>query len=156
MTRLLIVGVITSAALIIAILALIRTRKLQERYAILWLIAASGVVVFGLWTAALEGLAKALGIAYPPNALFLLGALFAIGVLLHTAVVITRLSNQTQTLAQRLAMAEERLRQLEQRVGPDALEDPGGEDASVEKVLRGAPQVTRGRRRFPRLARSRD
>ena len=87
MTRLIIVGVITSAALIIAILALIRTRRLQERYAILWLIAASGVVVFGLWTAALEGLADALGIAYPPNALFLLGALFAIGVLVVVVAV---------------------------------------------------------------------
>lgn len=113
MTRIVVVGVVTSAALIVAILALIRTRRLQERYAILWLLAASGVVVFGLWVDALKFLADMLGIAYPPSALFFITAVFAVAVLLHTAVVITRLSSQNQTLAQRLAMTEERLRRIE-------------------------------------------
>ena len=116
MTRLVLVGVITSAGLIVAILALIRARRLQERYAILWLIAACGVVVFGLWADALEILAEVLGVAYPPSALFFITAVFAVAVLLHTAVVITRLSSQNQTLAQRLAMTEERLRQVEAAV----------------------------------------
>ena len=113
MTRIVVVGVITSGAMIVALLALIRARRLQERYAILWLLAAVGVVIFGLWNDALEWLADLLGIAYPPSALFFITAVFAVAVLLHTAVVITRLSTQNQTLAQRLAMTEERLRRLE-------------------------------------------
>lgn len=140
MTRLLIVGVVFSVALIVAVLALIRTRRLQERYAILWLAAGIGVVVFGVWGDALDGLAGLLGIAYGPSALFLVAAAFAIGVLLHTAVVLTRLSNQNQTLAQRLALAEERLRRLEAKTRD-------GEDPSHEEVLPRAPQVVSGRRR---------
>lgn len=131
MTRLVVVGVITSAGLIVAILALIRTRRLQERYAILWLLAATGVVIFGLWTDALEALASILGIAYPPSALFFVTAVFAVAVLLHTAVVVTRLSSQNQTLAQRLAMAEERIRRLEARAadGDEALDPLAGPKA---------------------------
>jgi hypothetical protein len=146
-TRLLVVGVVISVALIVAILGLIRTRRLQERYAILWLVAGLGVVVFGVWGDALDGLAGLLGIAYGPSALFLLAAAFAIGVLLHTAVVLTRLSNQNQTLAQRLALAEERLRRLEAKTRD-------GEDPSHEEVLPRAPRIVPARQR--RLARTSD
>lgn len=149
MTRLLLVGVIVSVGLIVAILALIRTRRLQERYAILWLLAGLVLVVFGLWPDALDALAGALGIAYGPSALFLLAAGFAVGVLLHTAVVLTRLSNQNQTLAQRLAMAEERLRGLEA-----AARDDDAEEAVPHADLPPAPQLARFRRRRPRLVRS--
>ncbi len=142
MTRIVIVGVITSAGLIVAILALIRSRRLQERYAILWLLAAIGVVVFGLWTAALELLADALGIAYPPSALFFITAVFAVAVLLHTAVAITRLSSQNQTLAQRLAMTEERLRRLEARMGElDGATDAG--DAGIAGTARRPSSLAR-------------
>lgn len=141
MTRLVVVGVVISVAMIVAILALIRTRRLQERYAILWLAAGIGVVVFGLWSDALDGLAGLLGIAYGPSALFLVVAAFAVGVLLHTAVVLTRLSNQNQTLAQRLALAEERLRRLEAGAARD------GEQPSHEQVLPRAPRVVPLRRR---------
>lgn len=139
MNRLLVVGVLISIGLIVAIVALIRTRRLQERYAMLWLVAGVGVVVFGLWGDALDALAGLLGIAYPPSALFLLAAAFAIGVLLHTAVVLTRLSHQNQVLAQRLGMAEERLRRLE----------AGSPDAGVgpEEPMPRAPQVQRPPRR---------
>lgn len=130
MTRIVVVGVITSAAMIVALLALIRARRLQERYAILWLMAAVGVVIFGLWNDALELLADVLGIAYPPSALFFITAVFAVAVLLHTAVVITRLSNQNQALAQRLAMTEERLRRLEAITAEQAMEGAPGRVAA--------------------------
>ncbi len=138
MTRIVVVGVITSASLIVALLALIRTRRLQERYAILWLLAATGVVVFGLWTDALELLADALGIAYPPSALFFITAVFAVAVLLHTAVVITRLSSQNQTLAQRLAMTEERLRRLEALAADADGDTPSrpGDEAGFPRSIR--------------------
>lgn len=138
MTRIVIVGVITSASMIVALLALIRARRLQERYAILWLVAALGVVVFGLWTDALELLADVLGIAYPPSALFFISAVFAVAVLLHTAVVITRLSSQNQTLAQRLAMTEERVRRLEALAAgrPEETVAQGADEATFPRSIR--------------------
>ena len=103
------------------------------------------MVIFGLWTDALELLADALGIAYPPSALFFITAVFAVAVLLHTAVVITRLSSQNQTLAQRLAMTEERLRRLEaavdaagggERDGPSRAPALGASARPVAEVAR--------------------
>jgi signal transduction histidine kinase len=145
MTRIVLVGVITSIAFIVAILLLIRSRRLQERFAILWIVTAVGVVILGIWADGLDLLARAVGIAYPPSALFLLVSAFVVLVLLHTAVVLTRLSDQNQTLAQRVATLDERLRRLEG-------EAVGSEEDAGEPALRRAPQSAAVRRRL-RIAR---
>lgn len=112
-SRLVLAGVILAAGLIILLLSLIRTRRLNERYALLWLVASIGVILFGLWPAALEALAGVFGIAYPPSALFLLvGVLFGL-VLLDSAMAISKLEHRVETLAQHVALTEERLRRLE-------------------------------------------
>ena len=50
------------------------------------------------------------GIAYPPNALFLIAFGFVLVLLLHFSVAVSRLSDQTKVLAQRLALLEHRQR----------------------------------------------
>ncbi len=117
--RLVIVGVVIAAALVITLVSLIRARRLNERYALLWLIAAALVIIFGLWPAALDALASAFGIAYPPSALFLLVGITLGLVLLDTAIVISKLVARAAALAQHMAMTEERVRALEERLGPD-------------------------------------
>jgi Uncharacterized conserved protein (DUF2304) len=67
------------------------------------------MLVLALWRDALNELADAVGIAYPPSALFVLAALFILAVLLHYSTVISRLSDQNKILAQRLALLETRL-----------------------------------------------
>ncbi len=113
MTRLLFVGLVISAVVLITIISLIRTRRLQERFALVWIVAAIGVVVFGLSNEALRGLARLTGISYPPSALFLLASIFVIAVLLQAAVMISRLAAETQNLAQHVALLDARLRELE-------------------------------------------
>jgi hypothetical protein len=113
MTRLVVAGVILAVGAIVLLIALIRTRRLNERYALLWLVAALGVILFGLWPAALEALAGIFGIAYPPSALFLLVGVLLGLVLLDSAVAISKLEDRVETLAQHLAITEERLRRLE-------------------------------------------
>ena len=117
-SRLVIVGVVIAAALVITLLSLIRARRLNERYALLWLIAAVLVILFGLWPAALNALANVFGIAYPPSALFLLVGLILGLVLLDTAIVISKLVARASALAQHMASTEERVRVLEERLDP--------------------------------------
>ena len=147
MTRIVLVGVVTSIAFIVVILGLIRTRRLQERFALLWIFTAIGVVVLGLWTSGLEALARLFGIAYPPSALFLVVSAFVVLVLLHTAVVLSRLSGQNQTLAQRIATLDERLRRLEGDAGRSE------EAVAAERALRRAPRPAAAHRR-PRALRT--
>ena len=54
-------------------------------------------------------MASTLGVAYPPNALFLIAFGFVLVLLLHFSLAVSRLSDQTKVLAQRLALLEERL-----------------------------------------------
>ena len=65
--------------------------------------------------ALLEGSPSSLGIAYPPNALFLIAFGFVLLLLLHFSLAVSRLSDQTKVLAQRLGLVEQRLVSSEQR-----------------------------------------
>ncbi|TMJ93332.1 MAG: DUF2304 domain-containing protein [Actinobacteria bacterium] len=104
---------IASFLLLLVVLELIRSRRLRERYALLWLLTACVMLVLAVWRGMLEKIAGAVGIAYAPSALFVLGSLFILVVLLHYSTVISKLSDQNTILAQRLALLE---RELEERV----------------------------------------
>src|SRR3954469_11744618 len=107
------VSIIAASLVLLAIFELVRRRRLMERYAILWL--ASGLVLLGLaiWRNGLEKIASGLGIAYPPNALFLIAFGFVLVLLLHFSIAVSKLADQSKILAQRIAL-------LEERVGPSA------------------------------------
>jgi hypothetical protein len=103
--------VAAGAALLLlgVIFELIRSRRLQERYALLWLLTGIVILVLALWRGALSTLADTVGIHYPPSALFVIGSAFILVVLLHYSTVISELSERNTTLAQRLALLEKRL-----------------------------------------------
>jgi hypothetical protein len=115
---------IASLVLLGVVIELIRSRKLRERYALLWLATAGVILVFAAWRSGLHHLSDAVGIAYPPNALFVLAMLFVLVLLLHFSTVISKLSDRSTVLTQRLALMEERLRALENRpTSPSRLRD---------------------------------
>ena len=107
--RVSLVSAAAAGALILVVLELIRSRRLQERYALLWLLTGCVMLMFAIWTDALNKLADLTGIAYPPSALFVLGSVFILVVLLHYSTVISKLSEQNTALTQRVAMLELRL-----------------------------------------------
>jgi hypothetical protein len=129
-TRIQILAIIASAALLVFVLELVRRRRLQERYALLWLVSTVFLLILAAWRNALTKVADLVGIAYPPNALFFLAFAAILIVLLHFSVVISRLSDQTKILAQRLAMLDERLRRHED----GTLEEGADEDAVAEPI----------------------
>jgi hypothetical protein len=109
------------------VLELVRRRRLQERYALLWLVSAVVLLILAAWRGALSAVASLIGIASPPNALFFLAFATILIVLLHFSVVISRLSDQTKVLAQRVAMLDQRLRRQEEAHDDDgALAEPPG------------------------------
>jgi hypothetical protein len=111
--RIQIVAIVASSVLLLVVLELVRRRRFLERYAILWLL--SGVVLLGLaiWRGLLSKLAHAIGIVYPPNALFVVAFGFVLVLLLHFSLAVSRLSDQTKVLAQRLALLEKRMSDVE-------------------------------------------
>ena len=95
------------------VLELVRRKHLMERYAILWLFSGVALLVLALWGGLLEQVAEVLGVAYPPNALFLIAFGFVLFLLLHFSLAVSRLSDQSKVLAQRLALLEERVERVE-------------------------------------------
>ena len=98
-----------SALLLLVVFALIHSRRLQPRYALLWLATGLVMLVLALWRDLLGLVAQLMGVAYPPSALFTLAAVFLLVILLHFSAVISRLSEQNKTLAQRLAILQTRV-----------------------------------------------
>lgn len=88
------------------IFELVRRKHLMERYAILWLLAGVTVLVLGLWKGLLTSISHAVGIAYPPSALFAIAFVFVLALLVHFSTTISRLSDQNKVLAQRVALLE--------------------------------------------------
>jgi hypothetical protein len=107
--RVSVAAAIAAGALLLVIFELIRSRRLQERYALLWLLTGVVIFVLAIWRGLLGRVSDLVGIAYPPSALFILAAFFILLVLLHYATVISRLSEQNTTLAQKLALLERKL-----------------------------------------------
>src|SRR5688572_18296167 len=106
-TNVQVIAVGGSLALLLIVLELVRRRRLFERYALLWLLSALVLLVLSAWGGLLDTVADTLGVDYPPSALFLFAFGFILMLLLHFSVVISRLSDQTKVLAQRVALAEE-------------------------------------------------
>jgi hypothetical protein len=106
-----IAGAIASFTLVLIVLELIRSRRLRERYALLWLVTGLTLTALSAWRGGLNTIAGWFGIrSYPPAVLFAVGLLFILAVLLHYSTVISRLSDQNVVLAQRLALLEQELR----------------------------------------------
>ena len=109
-----IAATIVSLLLLLGVFELIRSRRLQERYALLWLATGVILVVLSAWRGGLNTIARWFGVStYPPAVLFAVGLLFVIIVLLHYSTVISKLSEQNTILAQRLALLESRIGESE-------------------------------------------
>ena len=108
-SRIQIFSIGAAAVLLFIVFELVRRRRLLERYALLWLASAAILLGLAVWRNALEKIANGLGIAYPPNALFVIALGFVLALLLHFSLAVSRLSDQTRVLAQRLALLEERV-----------------------------------------------
>ncbi len=110
-----IVAAVASVMLLLVVFELIRSRRLRERYALLWLATGIVLLVLSVWRSGLNTIADWVGVTgYPPAVLFAVATLFILLVLLDYSTVISKLTDQNTLLAQRLALLEER---FERRAG---------------------------------------
>jgi len=101
--KLQVIAIVASTSLVAIVFELLRRRRLVERYALVWLFSSLVLLVLSIWTDLLEIIAKAVGIIYPPNALFMIAFTFVLILMLHFSLAISRLSGETKVLAQEVA-----------------------------------------------------
>jgi hypothetical protein len=100
-------SIIFAGAVLLVVFEMVRRRYLRERYAILWLGAAFALLVLAAWRGLLVRISHAVGIATPSNAFFVIAFAFLLLLVLHFSSVVSRLSDETRVLAQRLALVEQ-------------------------------------------------
>ena len=120
--RLQIVAILGAVALLLIVLEMVRRRRLMERYALLWMLSAIIILGLAVFDDALTVLARQLGIVSAPNALFFVALAFILLLLLHFSAAMSRLSDQSKVLAQRQAILERQIRELERDAAADGLE----------------------------------
>jgi cell division protein FtsW (lipid II flippase) len=119
-------AVAASLLLLAIVFELIRSRRLRERYALLWLLTGLVLLALSAWRGGLNTIAGWVGVqTYPPAVLFAVALLFVLAVLLHYATVISKVTDQNVILAQRVALLELELSERRQ--------------AAAEAVAREAP-----------------
>ena len=97
--------------LLVLVFELVRRKRLSERYAILWLLAALTLFVLAVWKGLLTSLASDVGISYPPSLLFVVAIGLIAMILLNFSLAVSRLSDQNKILAQRLSLLQQRVEQ---------------------------------------------
>lgn len=127
--RLQIVAIVCAVLLLAGTIELVRRRRLQERYSLLWLLSATTILVLAIWSDGLTVLAESVGIATPSNALFAVAFGFVLLLLLHYSLVISRLSDQNKVLAQQLGLTQHALAELRNERQADVWESaPHGQE----------------------------
>ncbi|HEX6761750.1 MAG TPA: DUF2304 domain-containing protein [Gaiellaceae bacterium] len=121
-----IAATVASLILLGVVLELIRSRRLRERYALLWVLTGVVLVVLSAWRGGLNTIAGWLGVeTYPPAVLFAVSLLFVLAVLLHYSTVLSKVTDENVILAQRVALLELEVSELRS-------ETPEGRPAPAE------------------------
>jgi hypothetical protein len=93
---------------------LLRRRSLREKYAALWLAVSTATVIIGVFPSVLRWLADFLGFAVPANLLFFAGGIVLTVISMQLSLETGRLGDQSQRLAEELALLRLEVTQLRQ------------------------------------------
>jgi len=108
-----IIAFVASLGLLGIILELVRRKLLKERFALMWIFSAIVLLVFSLWGQLLEILAKAFGIYYAPAIFIPIMLFFGVVLFLYFSVLVTTQWEKIKSLAQKIAILENRINELE-------------------------------------------
>ena len=106
-------AIVLGVAVLLFVINLVRTKKLKEEFALLWLLTGVVLVLTPLLIDYLDMVAYALGIEYPPALIFVLAIISLLLILFQFSMRLSRFSDQVKVLTQELALLRVRLEHLE-------------------------------------------
>jgi len=120
--RLLLIAV--GIGIMVFVINLVRTRKLKEEYAILWLFTGVVLILLPVVIDVLDAVSFALGITYPPAFIGLVAAVCILFILFQFSTSISRFSDRTKVLTQEVAILKDQVRRLEAELAAARGEKP--------------------------------
>jgi hypothetical protein len=109
---------IISVLLLCAVFESIRRGKLMEKYAILWIFSCLILLILSFFPLLVFFIARILGTHYL-TVILSFSIFFIVSILLHVSTSLSRLSDETRTLSQELAILRLKLEQSTKRKDAD-------------------------------------
>lgn len=129
---------VLAAILVGSILWLLRRRQMSEKYAAVWILLGTVVLIFVIFPGLAFALADALGIATPINLLVVSAIVVLLLVAIHLSVSLTAAEERSRTLTEEIALLRHDLGQLAQRV-PEGGGSDGSQTSQSDTDERGGP-----------------
>ena len=89
---------------LVVIINMIRRKKLELRYALVWLAVGVSILVLDCFPELIAWLSTRMGIENPTNMLFFLGFCFALVIIFVLTMAMSRMSIRIKELAQEIAL----------------------------------------------------
>ena len=93
----------------------IRTKGIELKYCLLWLLLELGIIVFAGFPQLSKWLSHLLGISQPVNMLFFAGFCFTLPIIFSLFATVSKMSEKVKRLTQELALMNEKLEREEKR-----------------------------------------
>lgn len=103
---------VVGALLLVFFFEMLRRRQLREKYAVLWIFIALGVVPLAVFPEGLDFVADALHVATGASLVLFLGLVLLLVICVHLSWEVSQLEEETRTLAEEVALIRT---QLEER-----------------------------------------
>ncbi len=112
-----------SILLLVIVFELIRRRRLEEEYSLLWLLSGVVILIFSIFPKLLDVISKMMG-TYYLTTLFVVSFLFLLLIVLHFSTVISQLSKKNKELTQELSILDFKFRELDKQFHETAGKKP--------------------------------
>ncbi|NOR23119.1 MAG: DUF2304 family protein [Desulforhopalus sp.] len=104
------------------IIELIRQDRLKEHYAIIWLLTAVSIFIFGIWPNSLNAISRIVRLHHLTT-LSLVAFLFLLAIVLHFTLAISQLFDRNRRLTQEVAWLRFELEQVRETKRSDGTQD---------------------------------
>lgn len=110
------IGVGVAAAGLVLVTWLLVTRRLREKYAVLWILVALVTIAIGVFPGIVDALTQALGVVLPANLVFAVAIALLLGVSLHLSWELSQVEDETRRAAEEIAILRADLEALAGRL----------------------------------------
>lgn len=129
-------GICSAVLTLLVVIEMLRRGRLRERHAIWWLVAGGLALVVGVFPGVLDWAAKLVGIGLPTNLVFFVSIAVLFLVCIQHSTELTKLEDQTRTLAEEVALLDLRVTQLAESAAAgerDDLDHEAGEGSDRQR-----------------------
>ena len=102
-----ILAIAMAVALLIAVILLLRSYVLPEKYAVIWIIASIAAIVLSAWPGLLDAVSRFFGIAQPINLLFVGGFFVVLLLMMQMSLELARTRDELRRVVQKVALEQE-------------------------------------------------